>query len=361
MDGHIMKMIDIIPKDGSVFDIQKLFFLLTMDSATHFLFGESVGSLSPASSSPGVLEKSTGGAQGFADAFNLAQEYLAARSRAQGFYWMINPREFHEATRKVHNLVDHYVRLALQSRNKPAKPDDRYIFLQALAADSQNPKVLRDNLLNILLAGRDTTASLLSSAFFLFARHPHVWHRLRRDVIREFGDCNNKVSDITHAKLKDLSYLRHVLNEGKSDVEKKLYLIVGLIYSVLYNYNRTHYGFIAFANSLSQSSACTLRCRSTSVFLLLIHLYLSVVVRMESLLSTSGRTRQSHTWCTPCTDERIYGVLMRNRSDQNDGKKMESTVGSIFLLTVDQGFVWAVSAALSSCFTPAPTYRGSNK
>ncbi|GAD95757.1 cytochrome P450 alkane hydroxylase, putative [Paecilomyces variotii No. 5] len=210
MDGHIMKMIDIIPKDGSVFDIQKLFFLLTMDSATHFLFGESVGSLS---SSSGVLEKSTGGAQGFADAFNLAQEYLAARSRAQAFYFMVNTREFREATRKVHNLVDHYVQLALQSRNKPSKPDDRYIFLQALAEDSQNPKVLRDNLLNILLAGRDTTASLLSSTFFLFARHPHVWHKLRREVIREFGDCNNKVSDITHAKLKDMPYLRHVLNE----------------------------------------------------------------------------------------------------------------------------------------------------
>ncbi|KAJ9218941.1 hypothetical protein DTO207G8_9094 [Paecilomyces variotii] len=213
MDEHVMRMIDIIPKDGSVFDIQKLFFLLTMDSATHFLFGESVGSMLPASSSPGVLEKSTGGAQGFADAFNLAQEYLAARSRAQDFYWMVNPAEFREATRKVHDLVDHYVQLALQSRNKPQKPDDRYIFLQALAADSPNPKVLRDNLLNILLAGRDTTASLLSSAFFLFARHRHVWDRLRRDVIRQFGDCNHKVSDITHAKLKDMPYLRYVLNE----------------------------------------------------------------------------------------------------------------------------------------------------
>lgn len=220
MDEHVMRMIDIIPKDGSVFDIQKLFFLLTMDSATHFLFGESVGSMLPASSSPGVLEKSTGGAQGFADAFNLAQEYLAARSRAQDFYWMVNPAEFREATRKVHDLVDHYVQLALQSRNKPQKPDDRYIFLQALAADSPNPKVLRDNLLNILLAGRDTTASLLSSAFFLFARHRHVWDRLRRDVIRQFGDCNHKVSDITHAKLKDMPYLRYVLNEGELDIQK---------------------------------------------------------------------------------------------------------------------------------------------
>jgi cytochrome P450 len=163
-----------------------------------------------------VLEKSTGGAQGFAEAFNLTQDYLAARSRAQGFYWMVNPKEFRNTTKKVHDLVDHYVRLALESRNKPRKQDDRYIFLQALAADTQDPKELRDNLLNILLAGRDTTASLLSSAFFLFARHPHVWKRLRQEVIREFGDCNNKVSDITHAKLKDIAYLSYTLNEGRS-------------------------------------------------------------------------------------------------------------------------------------------------
>ena len=44
-EEHISKLIARIPKDGSIFDIQPLFFMLTMDSATEFLFGHSAGSL----------------------------------------------------------------------------------------------------------------------------------------------------------------------------------------------------------------------------------------------------------------------------------------------------------------------------
>ncbi|PYI12009.1 cytochrome P450 [Aspergillus sclerotiicarbonarius CBS 121057] len=214
MDGHISKMIDLIPKDGSSFDIQRLFFLLTIDSATHFLFGESVGSMRTSTESS-LLEKSAvGNAQGFAEAFNTAQEYLASRSRAMAFYWMVNPKEFQEANRLVHEVVDHYVQLALESRRHPEKKEPgRYIFAEALAADNDDPRVLRDNMLNILLAGRDTTASLLSSAFFYLARHPNVWTRLRRTIVQEFGDAQHPQGNITHARLKDTPYLRYFLSE----------------------------------------------------------------------------------------------------------------------------------------------------
>ncbi|KAJ5594619.1 uncharacterized protein N7459_000827 [Penicillium hispanicum] len=216
LDDHIAHLIDLIPKDRSAFDIQRLFFLLTLDSATHFLFGESVGCMLPPSETTGVLEKSAvGSAQGFADAFTTAQDYLAARSRAQGLYWLVNPKEFREANRRVHEVVDHYVNVALESKRNPERKDasSRYIFLDALAADTDDPKILRDNMLNILLAGRDTTASLLSSTFFYLARHPQVWDRLRREIVAEFGDSRTSRSEITQARLKDIPYLRYVLNE----------------------------------------------------------------------------------------------------------------------------------------------------
>lgn len=216
MDGHITKMMDLIPKDGSTFDIQRLFFLLTMDSATHFLFGESVGSMRTSTESS-LLEKSTvGNAQGFAEAFNRAQEYLVSRSRAMAFYWLVNPKEFREANQLVHEVVDHYVRLALEAKRHPEKKESgRYIFAEALAEDTDDPRVIRDNMLNILLAGRDTTASLLSSAFFYLARHPNVWTRLRQTIVDEFGDAKHPNGKITHARLKDTPYLRYFLNEGE--------------------------------------------------------------------------------------------------------------------------------------------------
>ncbi|KAJ5886174.1 uncharacterized protein N7473_008848 [Penicillium subrubescens] len=214
LDDHITHLINLIPKDRTSFDIQRLFFLLTLDSATHFLFGESVGCMSPTTT--GVLEKSAvRNAQGFADAFTTAQDYLAARSRAQGLYWVINPKEFREANRRVHEVVDHYVNVALEAKRNPEKKhggDGRYIFLEALAAETDDPKMLRDNMLNILLAGRDTTASLLSSTFFYLARYPAVFKRLRKEIVDAFGDKNAGV-EITQTKLKDIPYLRYVLNE----------------------------------------------------------------------------------------------------------------------------------------------------
>ncbi|KAJ5241776.1 uncharacterized protein N7469_000103 [Penicillium citrinum] len=216
LDDHISHLIDLIPKDRSAFDIQRLFFLLTLDSATHFLFGESVGCMLPPSQTTGVLEKSAvRNAQGFADAFTTAQDYLAARSRAQGLYWLVNPKEFREANRRVHEVVDHYVNVALERKRNPdsKQGDGRYIFLEALAAETDDPKMLRDNMLNILLAGRDTTASLLSSTFFYLSQHPSVWARLRQEIVNEFGDIKSPNGEITQARLKDLKYLRYVLNE----------------------------------------------------------------------------------------------------------------------------------------------------
>jgi cytochrome P450 len=198
-----------------------MFFLLTIDSATHFLFGESVGALALDSTKGGILNSSSvGGAAGFAEEFNKSQDYLASRSILQGLYWLINPKDFQEANRKVHEVVDYYVNLALQAKTGPSKElsGERYIFLNALAAETQDPKMLRDSMLNILLAGRDTTASLLSSTFYYLARHPETWKKLRNEIVKMFGDSHQPIEEITQLKLRDIPYLRHVLNEGKTPI-----------------------------------------------------------------------------------------------------------------------------------------------
>jgi cytochrome P450 len=46
-ETHIQHLISSIPRDGSTVDLQDLFFSLTMDSATEFLFGRSTNCLAP--------------------------------------------------------------------------------------------------------------------------------------------------------------------------------------------------------------------------------------------------------------------------------------------------------------------------
>src|SRR4051794_16178123 len=47
LERHLQHLLLNIPRDGSMVDLQPLFFKLTLDSSTHFLFGESTGCLDP--------------------------------------------------------------------------------------------------------------------------------------------------------------------------------------------------------------------------------------------------------------------------------------------------------------------------
>jgi cytochrome P450 len=66
--------------------------------------------------------------------------------------------------------------------------------------------------MNLLLAGRDTTASLLSWTIWLLARHPAVFNRLRSQILEDFGPYE-QTEKITFSSLKSCTYLQHVLNE----------------------------------------------------------------------------------------------------------------------------------------------------
>jgi cytochrome P450 len=215
---HVEHLISCFPTDGSSFDIQELFYRLTLDSATDFLFGDSVNSLVPASSTQSSIPfQPIEGSFGFADAFNLSQDYIAKRARAESLYWLINPKEFRQANDTVHQLVDHYVRFALMPKEKRGNftgDRQRYIFLEALVEETNDPKMLRDQLLNVLLAGRDTTASLPSSTFYLLARYPRVWGKLRHEILDKLGTTEQAKTEISFTSLKDIPYLRHVLDEG---------------------------------------------------------------------------------------------------------------------------------------------------
>lgn len=92
-ETHVGHLIDAIPRDGSTVDLQELFFRLTMDSATEFLFGESTNCLAPGTSTVSHSR--------FASAFNAAQENIAFMGRMGPLarFWM--GRKFKEDCKYV--------------------------------------------------------------------------------------------------------------------------------------------------------------------------------------------------------------------------------------------------------------------
>jgi cytochrome P450 len=143
-----------LPRSGGVVDLQPLFFRFTLDVTTAFLFGESIHSLR---SSDNAQE------QTFAGAFDLAQKYVAKRFRLLDMYWVIGGREFRDACKKVHAFADQIIDQNLSTSSaSDAQNDGRYVFLKNVAKATPDRVSLRGQIVNILAAGRDTTACLLS-------------------------------------------------------------------------------------------------------------------------------------------------------------------------------------------------------
>lgn len=191
-------------------DIQSIFFRLTIDSATEFLFGESV------ESQLGAINGLQRPEDSFATYFDKSQWVCAQRSRFEKLAFLVNSNETRHSDKQVHDFVDKFVHKALQTveNEKPADEEKaNYVFLNALVAATRDPIELRSQLLNILLAGRDTTASLLSWTILMLARNPEIFRKLRETIISEFGTFSSP-HNITFASLKSCQYLQYCMNES---------------------------------------------------------------------------------------------------------------------------------------------------
>lgn len=193
-------------------DLQPLFFKLTFDTTMFLLFGDSVLDLD--------WGKVAGQESSFAQAFNLAQDYLAHRGRLGQFYWLLNDRTFRDACKRCHQFVDEAVDKALRASGKRQEKDgeelrSNYSFIDALAEQTQDREVLRDQCFNVLLAGRDTTGCCLSWSLRLLARHPQVLQRLREEIASVCGlGPESQPPSRDDLKPTRMPYLSVVVKEG---------------------------------------------------------------------------------------------------------------------------------------------------
>ncbi|PLB45034.1 n-alkane-inducible cytochrome P450 [Aspergillus steynii IBT 23096] len=196
LEGHIQEMLRHFPKDGSTIDIQDMFFKLAFDASSEFLFGESVRAFEAAEDSDEAR---------FGAAFDYASAETVRRLHYGPYLFLYFNRDFTKACKTVHKFVDKVIAKAV-ARRAQGKPN-QYIFLDSLMESVSDPQRLRSETLNVMQAGRDTTASLLGHVFYLLARHPDVWTKLEAEI----GELNGKPP--SYEELKKLTYLRYVMNE----------------------------------------------------------------------------------------------------------------------------------------------------
>ena len=94
-ESHISDLVKAIPRNGETVDLQVLFFQLTMDSATEFLFGESTNCL--------VASTDASNAR-FAEVFNRTQETVQKLGRYGPFRFLVSKKDFRSDAKFIHGM-----------------------------------------------------------------------------------------------------------------------------------------------------------------------------------------------------------------------------------------------------------------
>ncbi|KIK94607.1 hypothetical protein PAXRUDRAFT_438124 [Paxillus rubicundulus Ve08.2h10] len=202
-------------------DVQDLYSRFTIDAASEFLFGKNLDTLSGVLPKAGLTLSSERGsvtedAWGtFAKAFEAVQQIITVRART-GLLWPVFEL-FDDKTMPyvdtIRQWVDPLVRQTLEDKAATKKAgingrlEDK-TFLQHLADSTEDAGMIRDQLLNILLAARDTTACLLTYVTYFLALHPEIAKKVRDEVLNVCGHGSP-----TYENIKKLKYMKAVIDE----------------------------------------------------------------------------------------------------------------------------------------------------
>ncbi|KAF8481444.1 CYP63 cytochrome P450 monooxygenase-like protein [Gautieria morchelliformis] len=203
--------------DFQVGSIMGLHARFTLDAASEFLLGASVNSLDPPLPMPHNVPNSAAHSEfsstpstRFARAFATAQVTLLSRLEL-GNIWPLAEIRRHKLQApmaEIRAFIDPIVRNAMNKRKADGTKDEKTLLGHLLDVTG-DMKVIVDETLNILIAGRDTTASLLTFVCYCLAMHPEVLRRLRQEILETVGNVRAPSYD----QLRSMKYLRAVLNE----------------------------------------------------------------------------------------------------------------------------------------------------
>ncbi|KAF9466774.1 cytochrome P450 monooxygenase CYP63 [Collybia nuda] len=203
-------------------EAQDLYARFTIDAGSEFLFGRNLDTLSgilpvPGKTPMGPKGSATEDSWGtFSGAFEMAQQIVTTRARI-GYLWPLSEL-FGDKTephiKVIHDWLDPLVKNAIENKLRVQKsgifsPTEDKNFLQHLAESTDDPILIRDELLSMLLAARDTTACVLTYITYFMATVPLIATKLRAEVLEHCGPQ----APATYERIRDLKYMRAVINE----------------------------------------------------------------------------------------------------------------------------------------------------
>ena len=147
---HVENLVGAVSSSPGIVDLQPHFYRLTLNTTIAMILGQSIESFNH---EIGDL---------FSSAFNKASLITATRVRLGDLYFLYAPNGFSTACKTVKAYTDLFVKGALQNNHDVAGSSDKYTFINDLQKEHQDVRLVRDQVINVLIAGRDTTAATMS-------------------------------------------------------------------------------------------------------------------------------------------------------------------------------------------------------
>ncbi|GAA6058972.1 hypothetical protein JCM10212_001682 [Sporobolomyces blumeae] len=214
IEANMSRLLTIVGRhadSGATFDLSDLFYRFTLSSFAEMAFGTDIGALSTETDEPVP----------FAKAFDYGQ--IVMNRRFTNPAWPIT--EYLDGTRSRMNnatkIMDDFAYKVINEREemgrgnftgaqkKEAADKDLLSLYMALRDENGQPmnrKALRDALMNLIIAGRDTTAQALSWTFFRLILHPELLEPLRREA--------GEVGRVDYESYKTLTETTAAFHEG---------------------------------------------------------------------------------------------------------------------------------------------------
>lgn len=151
-DHHVDDLIASLSSSKGIVDLQPAFFRFTLATTNALLFGERDSILKDEDHDE------------FARCFDYASMISAIRLRLADLEWMYKPKAFRRACAVIKKYAGHFVHQALEQQDSSddgPKSESQALILD-LHQELQDADLVRDQLVHVLIAGRDTTACLMS-------------------------------------------------------------------------------------------------------------------------------------------------------------------------------------------------------
>ncbi|EJD35309.1 cytochrome P450 monooxygenase pc-1 [Auricularia subglabra TFB-10046 SS5] len=213
---------------GVAVDFEDAVARFAMDSASEFLFGTSVDSLHDPLPYPWNVPPPPGSTASRSASDRFVTAFAGAQLATAHRFWRGPVWKYSEITtdktrahiKEIDAFITPILQRALlrkkQSKARNDKSDlplssdgEETSLLDHLVSLTDDVKVIKDEIVNILVAGRDTTSVTLTFAVYFMAIHPDVLRRAREEVLARFGTTRTP----SFEEMRDLKYNRAVINE----------------------------------------------------------------------------------------------------------------------------------------------------